>query len=217
MAQKKPTLTDEQKVLFDALTKQQQQFALGILKGLNQIDAYKQAGYKAKNEKAAGVSASQIFGNLRVKAFLDSINDAAISTAIMTREEALERLTVIGRASISEMVEFGEYELGADDDGNPVIQSTWKFKDSALQNPQLLSAISELTASKKGIAIKLHDPRAAIKQIGEYLGWEAPKKTELTGKNGGPIETATLTKEEYRNARQEMLNEDDCWAKKLCT
>ncbi|MEQ5254196.1 ubiquitin carboxyl-hydrolase [Providencia sp. Je.9.19] len=49
-----------------------------------------------------------------------------------------------------------------------------------------------------------------------YITKVAPKKygdkttTELTGKNGGPIETATLTKEEYRNARQEMLNEDDC-------
>ncbi|EJD6476699.1 terminase small subunit [Providencia rettgeri] len=210
MAQKKPTLTDEQKVLFDALTKQQQQFALGILKGLNQIDAYKQAGYKAKNEKAAGVSASQIFGNLRVKAFLDSMAESAISTAIMTREEALERLSSIGRSSVSEMVEFSEHKMGVDDDGNPVIQAVWKFKDSALQDPKSLAAISELTAGKDGIKLKLHDPKAAIKQIGDYLGWEAPKKTELTGKNGGPIETATLTKEEYRNARQEMLNEDDC-------
>ncbi|MCG5369779.1 terminase small subunit [Providencia rettgeri] len=210
MAQEKPTLTDEQKVLFDALTKLQQKFVLGILNGLNQTDAYKQAGYKAKSDDSARASASEILTNLNVKSFLDAVNETAVSSAIMTREEALERLTLIGRASISEMVEFGEYELGADDDGNPVIQSTWKFKDSALQSPQLLAAISELTASKKGIVIKLHDPRAAIKQIGDYLGWEAPKKTELTGKNGGPIETATLTKEEYRNARQEMLNEDDC-------
>ncbi|MEY0600061.1 terminase small subunit [Providencia alcalifaciens] len=182
MAEKKPALTDEQKVLFDALTKLQQKFVLGILNGLNQTDAYKQAGYKAKSDDSARASASEILTNLNVKSFLDAVNETAVSSAIMTREEALERLTLIGRASISEMVEFGEYELGADDDGNPVIQSTWKFKDSALQSPQLLSAISELTASKKGIAIKLHDPRAAIKQIGEYLGWEAPKKTEHSGK-----------------------------------
>ncbi|WP_430248408.1 terminase small subunit [Providencia sp. PAZ2] len=182
MAEKKTALTDEQKVLFDALTKLQQKFVLGILNGLNQTDAYKQAGYKAKSDDSARASASEILTNLNVKSFLDAVNETAVSSAIMTREEALERLTLIGRASISEMVEFGEYELGADDDGNPVIQSTWKFKDSALQSPQLLSAISELTAGKKGIAIKLHDPRAAIKQIGEYLGWEAPKKTEHSGK-----------------------------------
>ncbi|UNH39966.1 terminase small subunit [Moellerella wisconsensis] len=178
MAQKKPTLTDEQKVLFDALTKQQQQFALGILKGLNQTDAYKQAGYKAKSEKAAGVSASQIFGNLRVKAFLDLMNEAAISSAIMTREEALERLSSIGRSSVSEMVEFSEHKMGVDDDGNPVIQAVWKFKDSALQDSKALAAISELTAGKDGIKLKLHDPKAAIKQLADMQGWEPPKKIE---------------------------------------
>ncbi|OBU13023.1 terminase small subunit [Morganella psychrotolerans] len=176
MAQKKPTLTDEQKVLFDALTKQQQQFALGILKGLNQIDAYKQAGYKAKNENAASVSASQIFGNLKLKSFLSAMSASALSDAVMTRQEALERLSAIGRASVSEMVEFSEHKMGADDDGNPVIQAVWRFKNSALQNPQALSAISELTAGKDGIKLKLHDPKAAIKQIVDMQGWEAPKE-----------------------------------------
>ena len=41
-------LTEHQTALFDALTKLQQKFALGIVKGLSQIDAYKQAGGKAK-------------------------------------------------------------------------------------------------------------------------------------------------------------------------
>lgn len=210
MAQKKPTLTDEQKVLFDALTKLQQKFVLGILKGLNQTDAYKQAGGKAKTDDVARTQASRMITFDNVKSFLEAMNEIAISNAIMTREEALERLSSIGRSSISEMVEFSERKIGVDDDGNPVIQAVWKFKDSALQDPKSLASISELTAGKDGIKLKLHDPKAAIKQIGEYLGWEAPKKTEHTGKNGGPIETATLTKEEYRNARQEMLNEDDC-------
>ncbi|MBP6120768.1 MULTISPECIES: terminase small subunit [Providencia] len=99
MAQKKPTLTDEQKVLFDALTKLQQKFVLGILKGLNQTDAYKQAGYKAKTEETARSCASEILTNPNVKSFLDSVNETAISSAIMTREEALERLSSIGRSS----------------------------------------------------------------------------------------------------------------------
>lgn len=210
MAQNKPTLTDEQKVLFDALTKLQQKFVLGILKGLNQIDAYKQAGYKAKTDDTAYSSASEILRNPKVKSFLDAMNEVAISNAIMSREEALERLSSIGRSSVSEMVEFSEYKMGTDDDGNPVIQSVWRFKDSALQDPKALAAISELTASKDGIKLKLHDPKAAIKQLADMQGWEAPKKTELTGKNGGPIEALALTKDEYKNARQEMLNEDDC-------
>ncbi|MEY0256605.1 terminase [Morganella morganii] len=87
------------------------------------------------------------------------------------------------------MVEFSEHNMGKDDDGNPVMQAVWRFKDSALQNPQSLAAISELTAGKDGIKLKLHDPKAAIKQIVDMEGWEAPKKTELTGKDGGPIQS----------------------------
>ncbi|MDK9607099.1 terminase small subunit [Lelliottia wanjuensis] len=33
---------------------------------------------------------------------------------------------------------------------------------------------------------------------------------ERTGKNGGSIETTTMTKEEYKAARQEMMEDDDC-------
>ncbi|GAA0334545.1 terminase small subunit [Morganella psychrotolerans] len=184
MAQKKPTLTDEQRVLFDALTKQQQQFALGILKGLNQTDAYKQAGYKVKTDAAARSQSSRMLTFANVKSFLSAMSTSALSDAVMTRQEALERLSAIGRASVSEMVEFSEHDMGKDDDGNQVIQAVWRFKDSALQNPQALSAISELTAGKDGIKLKLHDPKAAIKQIVDMQGWEAPKKLDHTSTDG---------------------------------
>ena len=42
---------------------------------------------------------------------------------------------------------------------------------SALQDPDKLAAISELTATKDGPKIKLHSPLAAIKQIAEMQGW----------------------------------------------
>ncbi|MCG3462667.1 terminase small subunit [Xenorhabdus bovienii] len=193
MAQKKIPLTDEQKVLFDALTKLQQKFALGILKGLNQIDAYKQAGYKAKTDESARASASEILTNLKVKTFLDAMNQEAVSDAVMTRQEALERLSTMGRVSLHDIAEFRNSQIGEDDKGQPVFQASWQFKDSALQNPAALSAISELTTGKDGIKLKLHDPKAAIQQLSELMGWDAPKKTELTGKNGGPININNTT------------------------
>lgn len=36
------------------------------------------------------------------------------------------------------------------------------------------------------------------------------RQTELTGKGGGPVEMATLSKDEYKQARKEMLANDDC-------
>ncbi|WP_145562365.1 terminase small subunit [Yersinia aldovae] len=189
-------LTEHQKVLFDALTKLQQKFALGIVKGLSQIDAYKQAGGKAKKDETASACASEILTNPKVKAFIDEMNKEAISEAVMTKQEALERLSSLGRVSLFDLAEFRNSQVGEDEDGKPVCQATWSFKDSSLLRPEDMAAISELTAGPQGLKIKLHDPKAAIKQLGELQGWEAPKKTELTGKDGGVIEHKHLVSAE---------------------
>ncbi|MDE9463552.1 terminase small subunit [Xenorhabdus bovienii] len=203
MAQKKIRLTDEQKVLFDALTPLQQKFALGILKGLNQVDAYRKAGGKAEGD-SAHVQASRMISFDKVKTFLAVMNQEAVSDAVMSRQEALERLSTMGRVSLHDIAEFRNSQIGEDDEGQPVFQASWQFKDSALQNPAALSAISELTTGKDGIKLKLHDPKAAIRQLSELMGWDAPKKTELTGANGGPIQHTDLTEEELEDRLREL-------------
>ncbi|RAW93849.1 MULTISPECIES: terminase small subunit [unclassified Photorhabdus] len=203
MAQKKVTLTDEQKILFDALTPLQQKFVTHILKGKNLTDAYKLSGGKAKGE-SAHTQASRMMSFDKVKAFLDAMNAEAISDAVMSRQEALERLSAMGRVSIYNIAEFRNCQIGEDEDGKPVFQASWQFKDSALQDPAALSAISELTTGKDGIKLKLHDPKAAIKQLSELQGWEAPKKTEVTGAGGGPIQIADLTDEQLDERLKEF-------------
>lgn len=181
MASKK--LTAEQQQLFDALTALQKKFALAIVKGKNQTDAYKSAKGKAKGD-AMRAAASRMYANVNVQAFLASVQASEVNEAIMTREEALKRLTVMGRARISDLVDFGEYRVGEDEDGQPITQATWKFKDSVKQSPELLDAISELTAGKDGIKLKLHDSRGAIKQMAEMEGWQAPAKIEHSNPDG---------------------------------
>ncbi|HAW1738183.1 TPA: terminase small subunit [Escherichia coli] len=181
MASKK--LTAEQQQLFDALTALQKKFALAIVKGKNQTDAYKAAKGKAKGD-AMRAAASRMYANVNVQAFLASVQTSEVNEAIMTREEALKRLTVMGRARITDLVDFGEYLVGEDEDGQPVTQATWKFKDSVKQSPELLDAIAELTAGKEGIKLKLHDSRGAIKQMAEMEGWQAPAKVEHSNPDG---------------------------------
>ncbi|EPB8107289.1 terminase small subunit [Yersinia enterocolitica] len=169
------------------LTPLQKKFVTELLKGKNQTDAYKKAGGKAKGE-SAHVQASRMMSFDKVAAFISSVEGKAIDDAIMTREEALKRLTSMARARITDLVEFAEHDMGVDDDGRKVIQAAWRFKDSVKNTPELLDAIAELTVGKDGIKLKLHDARSAIKQLGDMEGWEAPKKTELTGKDGGAIQ-----------------------------
>lgn len=151
---------------------------------MTQRQAYYAAGGNAKEDATADVSASEILRNLQVIEFMDSMKDSAVSSAVMSRREALEKLSNLARTDLKDLVEFGEYELGSDGEGNPIVQASWRIKDSAMQDPNKMAAISELTAGKEGIKIKTHSPITAIQQLAKMQGWEAATKHELTGKDG---------------------------------
>lgn len=163
-------LSDEQKILFDNLTKKQQSICIYSLQGLSDIDAYRKGGGKAKTIASAGASASKIFNNPRVKAFLDSIKHNAVSEAVMSRQEILEQLSVIGRSNIDNLVTWDEFIM-LDKDGNEHKQSAWTLRKNALQSKKSLSTIAEIKAGKGGIQIKMHSSLQAMKMISEIAGY----------------------------------------------
>ncbi|WP_081761372.1 terminase small subunit [Yersinia similis] len=187
------------------MTQLQKKFVTALLDGANQTGAYRKAGGKAKTDDGARASASQILTNHNVQAFLQSVQYETVNEAIMTYTEAMERLTLMGRTTIHDIATFGNYQIGEDEEGQPVFQASWKFKDSKNIKPEHLAAVAELSTGKDGLKIKLHDPKAAIKQLAEMRGWEAPKKTELTGANGGPIQTSNLTPDEAAEAYRKLM------------
>ena len=180
-------MTPEQKALFDQLTELQQRTAINVLAGMTQRAGYYAAGGTASSDDSADSAAYTMLSNVQVRAFMDAMKEAAVSEAVMTRTEAMEKLSALARTDLKDLVEFGEYELGDDGEGNPVIQSSWRMRDSALQDPAKMTAISELTASKEGIKIKTHSPLAAIKQLADMQGWDAAKKFEHGGPGGSPL------------------------------
>ena len=56
------------------------------------------------------------------------------------------------------------------------------------------------------------DTRACEKWIYNRMPdkWRDQYNIEVTGKDGGPIETAQLSKSEYKKVREKMLKDDDC-------
>lgn len=200
------TLTEEQKALFDALTALQKRFVTHLLNGANQTEAYRKAGGRAKGDGERS-KANQVVTNSNVQAFLRSVQYQAINEAIMTRTEALERLSKMGRTSLTDIAEFKNCQIGEDEEGAPVYQASWSFRDSALQDPEAMAAVAELTTGKDGIKLKMHDPKAAIRQLGEMMGWEAPKKTELSGPGGGAIKTEStnMSAEEAAEAYRKLM------------
>lgn len=193
------------------LTPKQERFCLEYLKCGNASEAYRQA-YKPKKmtDKSVNEKASQMLAMVKIRSRLKELNSKAVTEAVMTRQEALERLSLFARTDLADLVEFGSYEMGEDETGRPIIQAAWKIRDSVLQDPEKLAAITELAATKDGIKIKTHSPLAAIQQLAKMQGWESAQKHELSGPGGTPIPIAPMTKDEYKQARREMLADDDC-------
>jgi len=191
-------MNQDQKYLFDQLTALQQRVATNVLAGMTQRQAYRLAGGTADSDESADSAASTMLSNEKVAAFMDAMKEEAVSEAIMTRKEALEKLSTLARTDLKDLVDFGSYELGTDaESGNPIIQATWKVKPQALQDPKQMAAISELTAGRDGIKIKTHSPLDAIKQLAKMQGWETAQKVDLTSKDGSmtPRPSVTVTPE----------------------
>lgn len=167
------------------LTPKQEKFCLEYLKCGNASEAYRQS-YNAEKMKPESVNrkAKELLDNVKIRARLEELNEAAISDAVMTRQEALERLSQFARTDLADLVEFGSYELGEDETGRPIIQTAWKIRDSVLQEPAKLAAITELSATKDGIKIKVHDQKHSIQQLAKMLGWESAEKHDHISSDG---------------------------------
>lgn len=163
------------------LTQKQEAFCIAYIECGNASDAYRSA-YNAENMKpeTIHVKASELMANGKIAVRLKQLNSKAVTDAVMTRQEALERLSGIARTDLADLVEFGTHELGSDQDGNPIIQSVWRIKDSAMQDPEKMAAIAELTAGRDGVKIKTHSPLQAIQQLAKMQGWESATKIDHT-------------------------------------
>ena len=73
---------------------------------------------------------------------------------------------------------------------------------------RMLDRMATRTETMKNFALTAQLIEQAAKECGD--AYTNRQKVEHTGKDGGPIESATLTKDEYKAARREMLEDDDC-------
>ena len=187
-------MTKEQQGLFAKLTRLQQAFAIGIVEGKAQRHAYIDAGGKAKNPD---VAASELLSTPKVKAFVQSIQAAPANAAVMTREEAMARLSDIARTSAPDLVEVVT-KRGVGRSRKTTQQVL--LREESLNDPAKRAAIAELSQTKDGIRIKTHSPVQAIQQLARMQGWEAAQKFDLTGH-------IITTEEKLTPAQREMLDQ----------
>lgn len=190
MGDKQPiTLTPEQMEMANGLTNLNRMTVIHVVGGMSHRAAYRAAGGKAKKDSSADSTVSKMLSSDKVKAFYDSLIESTAVSAIMSREEMMERLTVMGRGSIADVANFSKILVGTDKDGDSIHQTVWDLKDSDSITEEQAMLLTEVSTGKDGFKFKIHDQKAAMKQLATMQGYEAPQKHELTGKDGEAIKT----------------------------
>jgi phage terminase small subunit len=179
-------MTAEQLDMFNKLTKLQRECALVRIAEptLNNIEVYRKAGGKAKDDESARACAAEILANPSVKEFIATFNTNRVSDAIMSRDELLQDLTLIARSSL-----FDVATMVYDDDqlmdmvrGEvlSVGQNSLVLKRMDDLKPEFRKLVKSIKPSAHGMVLELHDPMQARKMLAELQGFNAPKELNVS-------------------------------------
>lgn len=209
-AKAKPSTKGKPNKQAGGITPKQQVFVNEYLIDLNATQAAIRAGYSAKTAYSQG---ERLLRNAEIsKAVIEAQNARSERTEI-TQDMVLKELAKIGFSDIRKVVRWGATELRAseDKDGNPTTEAYHGLMLVSADDvdESTAAAISEISEGREGLKIKLHDKKGALVDIGRHLGM-FKDKVEHTGPGGGPVAVVTMGKEEYKQARKEMLDGDDC-------
>lgn len=180
------------------LTPKQRAFVREYLVDLNATQAAIRAGYSVDTARAIG--AENLTKPNIAKAIAAAMELRSKRTDI-TADRVLMELAKIGFADIRKAIRWHSHLINEEDnpDGGDVaviktvVTNQVELVASDDLDDETAAAISEISQNTAGgIKLKLHDKRAALVDIGKHLGMFR-EKVELTGKDGGPIQTEEVS------------------------
>ncbi|WP_058962519.1 terminase small subunit [Type-E symbiont of Plautia stali] len=188
-----------------ALTDKQEMFCREDLIDLNATQAAIRAGYSEKTARASGC---------------ENLTKPDIQNRIVElKAQRNEQVNVDAAYVLRRLVEIDEMDvldILKDDGGLKMVHEWPKVWRTTLSGLDILTTVTnfdETTMENILKKIKWPDKVKNLELLGKHISVMAFKEQashEHTGKNGGPIEVATLTKDDYKAARREMLEDDDC-------
>jgi phage terminase small subunit len=188
-----------------ALTDKQEMFCREYLIDLNATQAAIRAGY---SEKTANRTASENMSKPDIAQRIIELKSSRNERVEVNADYVLRRLVEIDEMDVLDILK--------DDGGLKMVHEWPKVWRTTLSGLDILTTVTnfdETTMENILKKIKWPDKVKNLELLGKHISVMAFKEQathEHTGKNGGPIETAVLTKDEYKAARREMLEDDDC-------
>ncbi|EPH7225928.1 terminase small subunit [Enterobacter asburiae] len=177
------------------LTDKQELFAREYLKDLNGTQAAIRAGY---SEKTAQEQASRLLSNVMVQDRIAELKAERNEQIGVDAAYVLRRLTEIDQMDVLDIL-LANGELKPIKDWPKV----WRTTLSGMDVVEMASAESAALLKK----IKWPDKVKNLELLGKHVNVQAFKEqvsSELTGKNGGPIQYTDITEEELDERLKEL-------------
>lgn len=143
--------------MYQSLTGFEKQFVSEYLSNGRSATQAVKACRTYKTENSARSMGSRMLKRPSCADFIHSVDTMEVVDSIMSRREAMERLTKIARSNITDVAQM----TGV----GPQIKTDADFEN-----------VDEVTATAYGIKIKMRSVEAAIKQLSVLGGWEAAYK-----------------------------------------
>jgi phage terminase small subunit len=159
-----------------ALTVKQQRFVDEYLIDLNATQAAIRVGY---SKKTADQQASRLLTNVKVRDYLAQRQEERAQRTEITQDMVLKELAKIGFSDIRKVVRWGETQVrmvdGEDDAPEDMVPyHGLALIDSTEIDDNTAGAIAEVSQSRDGLKVKLHDKKGALVDIGRHLGMFSP-------------------------------------------
>lgn len=181
----------------EIMTQKKELFCQAVFTGMSNKDAYTFA-YKPKTTKDSNIArySSDLAQQPIVKARLEELRATLTERNMITVEKVLEEMSHIAFDNIKNYIEFRTIPIvERDEDKEPIYDANGKPMLDYVQRVIMKDSdeidgrsISEVKLDARGnLSFKLYPKDAALNKIGQYLGMFV-EKTEISGKDGGPIE-----------------------------
>lgn len=167
------------------LTAKQNCFVQEYLVDLNATQAATRAGYSEKTAYSAG---QRLLKNVEIQKAITAAKSKRSSRTEITADRVLQELARIGFADIRNAVAWGRSPVDTEaDEAQPNKLGIYpvELMPSNQMDDDTAAAVSEVSLTKTGIKIKLHDKLGALEKIGKHLGM-------FDGKGGDENEAPTL-------------------------
>lgn len=182
------------------LTVKEASFAAKIIEGLEPSAALRASKYKTENMSPSviAVEAQKLLKRPHISLTIEQGKKRLLARSIMTREEALERLSFRARIAVTDIYDFEFKEIEQRKDGTPIIGIVWTLKDLKDIKPEIAVCIKSVSCGKDGPMVELYDSDGAIKQLRAMEGWDAAKQYDHKSSDGSMSPNEQLSDEQVK-------------------